>query len=113
MKGHKRRDLGHDVILFGSDQKIHNIHGVYQCQGRPCPIHNPSWHHMHDWWQWYDAPSKLMFRICPHGRYHIDPDNWVKAFHCNVFCDSSLHDSCCTPPNELTIVDLSNIMLGA
>lgn len=60
--------------LEHSRQVVTNVHAPEQCAGRPCPIHNPSDHHMRSFPQHWRDDRGLMERICPHGVGHPDPD---------------------------------------
>lgn len=54
---------------------LENVHPATACEGRGCPIHHPSDHHMKDWpLNWRDDRG-LMERLCPHGIGHPDPDD--------------------------------------
>lgn len=58
---------------------IGTIHSGVKCRerGNPCPIHNPSDHHMNEW-PWlvrYDKKNRITERVCPHGVGHPDPDS--------------------------------------
>lgn len=55
-------------------QVIHNVHATFQCVGRHCTIHNMSDHHMRSFPQVWDA-QRVMWRRCPHGSLHADPDD--------------------------------------
>jgi hypothetical protein len=54
---------------------IHNVHDLFQCFGRPCPIHNLSNHSMRAFPQHFRGDRGIMERICPHGIGHPDPDD--------------------------------------
>ena len=53
------------------------LHGITECAGEFCVVHNPSEHHMREW------PTVLRTmlsppifeRNCPHGVGHPDPDS--------------------------------------
>lgn len=63
-----------EVYIDGTGQEIF-VHSVNICQGGPCPIHNPSNHHMRDWPTHWRNDKGIMERICPHGVGHPDPDD--------------------------------------
>lgn len=50
-------------------------HHRTHCRGRYCAVHNPSNHHMKDWPQQFEPKLYEMYRICPHGHKHHDPDH--------------------------------------
>lgn len=85
------RIKGHQ--LENSTQVLYNVHSPTQCEGRPCPIHNPSDHHMRSWPQHWRDDRRMMERICPHGVGHPDPDD-INPDH-EHGCDG-----CCMPPND-------------
>jgi len=62
-------------FLHKSNQKLVNVHSIEKCTGRPCPIHNPSDHHMKDWPQHYRVDRGIIERTCEHGVGHPDPDD--------------------------------------
>lgn len=81
------------------------FHPASACAG-PCPLHNPSDHHMVDWplnWR----PDRYIFeRICEHGIGHPDPDSlawknhvagYVEQPHLLYQPDDGTHgcDGCC------------------
>lgn len=53
-----------------------NVHPKRACKGRPCPIHNPSKHHMRYWRLHWRDDRKIFERICPHGVGHPDLDQF-------------------------------------
>lgn len=78
-------------------------HGPWQCEGRPCCIHHPSYHHMRQWRQNWRADRGLMERMCDHGIGHPDPDDI--AYKRSIGRGDSLNvhdrcDGCCAPPPE-------------
>lgn len=81
----------------GTVQIVANIHSPTLCEGRPCPIHNPTNHSMRDLPTHFRDDRVLMERICPHGIGHPDPDDlWYKE---NVLklTHEGIHgcDGCC------------------
>ena len=68
------------------------VHPQGNCAAHPCPIHNPSQHHMRDWPTHWRTDRRIMERICPHGVGHPDPD-------CRYVMESNVHgcDGCCQP----------------
>lgn len=99
----------YEVVLHGG-QTLYNVHSVKRCQGSPCPIHNPSGHHMNKWHQTWDKNTGLVYRICPHGNYHIDPDNFGHSDCSDDYHWTKGDDYCCIDPRDLTIVNLSDIV---
>lgn len=68
------RYLGEDEVEL-HDGRILKTHGVVDCGGDICVIHNQTQHHMVDWplnWRW---DREIMERMCPHGIGHPDPDD--------------------------------------
>jgi hypothetical protein len=53
-----------------------NVHPRDNCAGRPCVVHDPSDHHMRSWPLHWDDDGKGFLRICVHGYYHPDPDQF-------------------------------------
>ena len=68
-----------------------DTHSPDKCVGRPCPVHNPSDHHMRSWPLNYRPDRGLTERLCHHGVGHPDPDDPSK--HRRHGCCG-----CCTPP---------------
>lgn len=71
-----------------------------ECDGSPCPIHNPSDHPLRD------APMQIRWgglieRTCPHGIGHPDPDSldWLRRHGHDA---PGIHgcDGCCHTPKE-------------
>lgn len=60
----------------------------------PCCLHSPSAHHMRDWSQAWSQQLLAIFRRCPHGHFHPDPDDLQAR------TGGLLHtcDGCCLPP---------------
>lgn len=60
----------------------------------PCVIHSPSGHHMRAWEQAWSQQLLAVFRRCPHGNFHPDPDDLQAR------TGELLHtcDGCCLPP---------------
>ena len=83
--------------------RLVNVHDPANCEGRGCPIHHPSDHHMVNWEMYWRADRGLMERICVHGTGHPDPDDI--AFKKSIGRHSEgIHgcDGCCAAP----LVDL-------
>lgn len=83
--------LTSDIIAL-HDGRVMIVHAPSRCGGDPCCVHNPSDHPLRDaplsWWPF----GKMMFRICPHGEPHPDPDDLVAQF---VGLDLHTCDGCC------------------
>lgn len=72
-----------------SNDIIRNVHLLVDCAFKPCPIHNPSDHHMINWPFWWGIG---MYRVCPHGKKHPDPDSLISETKLKHVCDG-----CCNP----------------
>lgn len=71
-----------------------STHGTSQCQGRHCPIHNPSNHPLRNAPQAWQGELGYMQRVCSHGQYHADPDDWkVQLGHVRDACDGCCRHS--------------------
>lgn len=72
-------------------------HASGSCAGYWCCIHRPSPHHMTAWTQEWEGSR--MFRVCPHGQAHPDPDDFVSY---DTLAELTQHkkycDGCCTNP---------------
>ena len=71
-----------------------STHSRDVCQGRGCPVHHASDHHMRDWPQMWRFDGRFTERLCPHGIGHPDPDDTRAAARTHG-CDG-----CCTKPEE-------------
>lgn len=74
------------------------VHEASQCEGRNCPIHNPSDSVMKDWPLLWRADTRVMERTCPHGIGHPDIDHL--AYVIGLDKDNQWHgvhgcDGCC------------------
>ena len=69
------------------------------CQGRGCPIHHPSDHHMRGWPRNWRSDRGLMERMCEHTVWHPDPDD--ASFRASRGDSDTLHGccvgTCCVP----------------
>ena len=65
--------LPHEVEFWAGFSKVHN---PVQCEGRDCPVHNPSDHIMRNWPLHWRADRGIAERICGHGCGHPDPDQF-------------------------------------
>ena len=62
--------------LLGPIRKIPlKTHGIYECEGRFCCVHNPSVHPLRESPRIWIIGQYQMKRICRHGAYHPDPDD--------------------------------------
>lgn len=82
-----------DLVSMGG--VLLNTHHERMCSP-PCCIHSPSPHHMRPWPQVWSQRMGVVFRQCPHGEHHPDPDD-LRARTGTV-----LHrcDGCCLPPQD-------------
>lgn len=71
------------------------VHDRDACQGRGCPVHHPSTHHMRAWPLVWRPDRGLMERACPHGVGHPDPDD--AAYRATFGDGNGVHgcDGCC------------------
>lgn len=70
-KHSKRRST---AKLEHSKDKLIHVHSKELCEGRACPIHHRTKHHMRSWPQHWRSDRQFMERICSHGIGHPDPD---------------------------------------
>ena len=74
-------------------------HDRDDCQGRGCPIHHPSDHHMRGWPRNWRSDRGLMERMCEHIVWHPDPDD--AEFRATRGDTDTLHGccvgTCCVP----------------
>lgn len=85
--------------LEHTDIYLVKIHDPKLCEGRACPVHNLSDHHMRDFPQHWRQDRGLMERICPHGVGHPDPDHLAyrpqDSIHgCDGCCESEHREHC-------------------
>lgn len=50
-------------------------HGLAQCEGNWCTMHNPSQHPLRGMPVIWRSDINLMMRVCNHGLVHPDPDD--------------------------------------
>jgi hypothetical protein len=97
-----------DGIEFSSPAPgvIQHTHAAHVCSGRPCPIHNPSDHHMRDWplehigkrlGQQGSRTLLLSERLCGHGVGHPDPDSLTYVISHSTTPPSWWRDHVCCP----------------
>ena len=87
--------------LENSGTAITGVHAPSKCDGRSCPIHNKSNHHMRSmpqYIQWSESYKAFMVRECTHHIFHIDPDEDDRYLH-SIDIDGSVCmgkcDGCC------------------
>lgn len=80
----------------GTGQNLY-VHDKEECEGRYCPIHNPSDHHMKDWPTHWRESRKLLERICKCGVGHPDPDDleFKKSFMTKKRLNAEALHGCC------------------
>ncbi len=82
----------------GTGQKL-RVHSKELCEGRYCPIHNPSDHPLKNAPTHWRGDRAIMERICEHGVGHPDEDEL--AFRIDVLKEdpeyAGIHgcDGCC------------------
>ena len=100
--------MGTGTYTTGTGQQVMNVHPAGACEGRPCPIHRPSVHHMRDWPTAFrdNTPSRtLIERVCDHGVHHPDPDHLryvAETLGPEAAVIEARHecDGCCSPPSS-------------
>lgn len=78
----------------GTGQTV-KVHGIEDCKGRNCVIHNPSDHHMKDWPTHWRGDRQLMERICPCGIGHPDPDDLAFKESIGIDVETEGIHGCC------------------
>lgn len=68
-------DNGTMDILVLHDGRTMSTHGRAKCLGPNCCIHSPSDHPLKDAPLSWLGEIAMMFRVCPHGNVHPDPDS--------------------------------------
>ena len=91
-----------DIVAMRNGTLLLNVHTIDQCAGEPCVIHNPSSHHMGLWPHLWDDVAGSMWRSCPHGFGHPDPDDVAfqrRAYGHDRASKRLIHgcDGCCQP----------------
>ena len=76
-------------------RRLVNVHSKSDCTG-PCPIHNPSDHHMKDWDLNWRIDLGIFERICKCGVGHPDPDslNYIRKTDPKLAKSLSIHGCC-------------------
>lgn len=94
-----------DMVGMKDGTVLVNVHTVDQCAGQPCCIHNPSNHHMAQWSHSWDDTYGVMWRKCPHGNRHPDPDDLDyrrnRSMEAARIIFSHVCDGCCQPSLKL------------
>lgn len=74
-----------------------SIHDAPQCEGHPCPFHNPSHHRLWKAQINWRSDRHLVERICEHGVGHPDPDHlaWVRMALGEAASDERGVHGCC------------------
>jgi hypothetical protein len=91
-----------DIVALRNGPVLVNVHTADQCAGQRCCIHNPSDHHMLQWQPQWNPRDKEMWRLCPDGFTHPDPDDlWFRRQKLGHKRASllAIHgcDGCCQP----------------
>lgn len=60
--------------LENTNEVLYNVHDPSDCDGRPCPLHHRTDHHMRSWPQHWRGDTQVIERLCSHGIGHPDPD---------------------------------------
>lgn len=103
--------MSKDRFIMPDGTVLLNVHTQDTCAGQPCCIHNPSNHHMAQWPGDWDNTFKQMWRQCPHGLVHPDPDDlqYLRRMHGDAEAAVAfMHhcDACCLPvavlPTEIS-----------
>lgn len=98
-----------DDIEFSSPAPgvVAHTHAAHICTGSPCPLHNPSEHHMREWelvligrralGGWPLRLLVLSERRCGHGRMHPDPDSLAYVTSHSTMTPGWWADHICCP----------------
>lgn len=88
-------ELGANIAVLVGGQVLTGVHTEERCAGDTCAIHNVTEHPLSEWPQHYDASEGLIYRHCPHGEPHPDPD---EAPYRAIAGRSDRHrcDGCCS-----------------
>ncbi len=94
-----------NMFFDGQGQRMTGMHSPKQCEGRGCPIHNPSDHHLRHLplvYRYADIAVEPIIaeRVCEHNIGHPDPDflafireRWrVTTVAAGLECSTSLGD---------------------
>lgn len=85
-------------VNLESGQRITNVHAPVSCEGRSCPIDNPSHHFMFLWpMQWNDMSDRFE-RECECGAWHPDPDQfsyWMESHLMDRLMHRCCENRCC------------------
>ena len=72
-----------------------NTHPKADCEGRPCCIHSPSIHPLMTAPLNWDESIAVMYRMCPDGVLHEDPDDVAYRMSAGRLPRSHFCDGCC------------------
>ncbi|MBF6085175.1 hypothetical protein IU485_27765 [Nocardia cyriacigeorgica] len=64
------------AVLDPNHLQLVGVHPPAACEGRACPMHNPTDHHMRDWPVIWRPDRAILERICHHAVGHPDPDQF-------------------------------------
>lgn len=100
---------GMELFVTGTGQRVW-VHSKDRCTG-PCPIHNPSDHHMKDWPLHWRDDRGIFERMCEHGVGHPDPDTieFIRRIRGEGPAETeAVHgcDGCCAPPMQKPILHM-------
>lgn len=75
-----------DIWMMEDGTVWENVHPKERCLGERCVVHAPTDHHMRNWAMRLSSVSGIVYRMCPHGNPHVDPDSRyylvaVRGFH--------------------------------
>lgn len=59
-----------------SEFVLEHVHPEGSCGATICVIHNPTEHHMRDWFLVWRGDRRIFERICEHSVGHPDPDQY-------------------------------------
>ena len=81
-------------------RKFTGLHDPALCEGRVCPVHNPTRHHLRGMPRHWRADRGFLERVCEHGVGHPDPDQiaaWRALYGPRGAEASAVHgcDGCC------------------
>lgn len=77
-------DADREIWVGPSGDILEGVHPATACEGRGCPFHHPSDHHMAEWPLVWRNDRSMVERRCPeHGVGHPDPDHmaWYATTH--------------------------------
>lgn len=105
---------GNDWFFRGLVQSITNVplrklrtHKASACAGEVCAVHNPSDHPMRDFPQEWRKDAGIMYRVCPHGIAHPDPDDLKVRTHPTERVHGC--DGCCHGPEPIPVKESGRV----